>query len=556
MKKRKSVNNQSYHQKPESRAGLKKISKLLKSELDRSIKNIKVKGEPRLYYLSYLFRNSIRTRYWGRLGAVCEESSGVFNSVYCDARVGSWNYDQVKDGGLTENTDTNESFDYIRMPAEMSSDAVKFQLWKLTDASYREAAERLYKKKSRGLHFQDLNPGLASNKKTPAQYDFKYTEFSDIDTHYWKQMIRKAGRIIKNYKNVKNSWFEFTSTQQQKLFLDSSGSEVLTQSEIFELRCHLWMMTPEGEGIVREINIINGSLNELPSEKEFIRQVRHNISLLTTRATYPRITSYSGPVLMSAEASGVFFHEVIGHRLEGSRLLSSDEGGTFRDLRNKKVAPEFIDIIDDPTRKSFQDRSMTGHFLYDDEGNPSRPVNLVQNGILKNFLTTSSPIPGQRIINGHARNAYHERPVSRMGNLFIINKKPLTKEELFQDFLFQIKSQNKEFGIYIQEVLGGETGTGSYDFQAFKGEIMSAAMVFADGTISPIRGVDFVGTPLSALDSVIGMGDDPAMFNSYCGAESGVIPVSTICPSMLMSNLELQSKERDLFTGYVLPLPY
>ena len=125
-----------------------------------------------------------------------------------------------------------------------------------------------------------------------------------------------------------------------------------------------------------------------------------------------------------------------------------------------------------------------------------------------------------------------------------------------QLFIEEIKRQKKPYGIWVKDTLGGETGTSSYDFQAFKGEILDAVRVFPDGREEPIRGVDFVGTPLSSLDSVVCLGDDPTLDNSYCGAESGVVPVSTVSPSMLMRNLELQGQDRERYTQYIVPLPY
>lgn len=539
------------------RSQLLKIKQYLREELTRSRAQLKIRGKPRIYYLSYLFRNHQTDKIWGRLGAINEMASRAHNSVYCDVRVGSNRYDNVSGGGLEDNNTQDESNDYIHLPIEPAKDAFKFGLWKLTDARYREAAEQYYERKSRELHFVEANPELPSRVKQPVLNRFRYKKFAEVDLDYWKNLIRKAGLQVKKYKAIKNSWFEFISHRRQHLFVNSQGSIILQQLAIYELRFHVWVLTKDGEGLSQEVNLIEGDIANLPTEKEFLNILHARIKALLEIRNAPRINSYSGPVLLSPDASGLFFHEVVGHRLEGSRLLSPDEGATFMDLRGKRVAPDFIDIIDDPTLATYQDgRRMIGSFDYDDEGAQSQRAVLVEKGILKNFLTTTAPIPGQRKLNGHARNSLHERPISRMGNLFVINRKPTSREEMRALFLEEIKKQKKPFGIMVKEVLGGETGTGSYDFQAFKGEVLSAVRVFPDGTEEPVRGVDFVGTPLSALDSVVCLGDDQVMDNSYCGAESGMVPVSTISPSMLIRNLELQSQDRERFTQYVLPLPY
>jgi len=539
-----------------TQAELGKIRRYLKEELKRSMKSLKQPGKPGVFYLSYLFRNQRVEKIWGRLGAVNRHRTQSANTVFCDVRVGSYQYDNLTNGGLNDNSDREESADYIYMPSEIKEDAFKFSLWKLTDACYREAAEQFYDKKSKELHFVDPNRKLLSRIRQKPLVSWRRHDMPEIDADYWKYLIRKAGSLIKKYDRIKNSWFEFSSRQSQNILVNSEQREILQQRSIFELRGHVWMLSRKGEGISQDINVIEGDLGDMPSEKEFLRLLKERIDLLLSLEKAPVLNSYSGPVMLSPEACGVFFHEVVGHRLEGSRLLSPEEGATFRDLRGKMIAPEYIDIVDDPRAARFQNRSMIGHFLFDDEGASSERAVLVERGVLKNFLTTASPIPGQKAVNGHARNQRYERPISRMGNLFVINHKPVSDEDMRAQFMEEIKRQKKPYGIYVKDVVGGETDTSSYDFQAFKGEIMHAVRVYPNGREEPIRGVDFVGTPLSALDSVQCLGDAQEMDNSYCGAESGVVPVSTVAPAMLMRNLELQSRTSERYTQYIMPLPF
>ena len=535
---------------------LGRVRKYLREELQRSMKALRRAGRPSVYYLSYLYRNERTEKIWGRLGAINRHDVQASNTVYCDLRVGSHRYDNLTAGGLADNSDRDESVDYINMPAEVKEDAFKYGLWKLTDARYREAAEQYYEKKSRELHFVDPYRNLPSRQRhTPARA-VKHRAFPSVDIDYWKYLVRKAGTLVRRFPRIKNSWIEFITRQNQHVFVNSERSEILRQSSIYELRAHLWMLSRKGEAVSQEVNIVEGDLESLPDEKTFLRKIRERIELVLALEKAPALNSYSGPVLLSPQACGVFFHEVIGHRLEGSRLLSPEEGATFRDLRGKKIAPDFIDIVDDPLLSTYGDRRMIGHFRYDDEGYKAGRAPLVEQGVLKNFLTTSAPIPGQHELNGHARAQSYERPISRMGNLFVLNRKPVSQPDMKRMFLEEIRRQKKPYGIHVLDVLGGETDTSSYDFQAFKGEIMYATRVYPDGREEPVRGVDFVGTPLSALDAVACLGDDPALDNSYCGAESGIVPVSTIAPSMLMRNLELQARNRERLTQYILPMPF
>ena len=531
------------------------IGRYLKDELERSMRLLRRPGHPRVYFLSYLFRNERRESVRARLGAIVEHQMDARSHVFADVRVGNYRYDQVAQGGLEDNAPDDESVRYIEMPSEVSEDAYKVALWRLTEARYREAAEQYYERKSDELHYVDEARRMPSRAKNVGERDGKLDRFTDVDVDRWRHTLRKASGLLKASPEIQVSEMEFSAWHRQQRFISSEGADIVEQRVIFDLHATFWMLAPGGHRIEQEVSFVTGDPAELPDEKGIVALVQQRIELLRALSRAPHLPSFSGPVLLAPVPAGLFFHEVIGHRLEGSRLLSSEEGATFANLRGKPIAPRFVDIVDDPTITHFAGKSLIGTFRHDDEGALARRAALVEAGVLKSFLTTSAPIPGQKELNGHARSSRHERPISRMGNLFVSSRKPLSKEDLWAAFLEEIRRKKAPYGIFVRETLGGETDTRSYDFQAFKGEIMHAERVTPDGKSELCRGVDFIGTPLSALDSLVGLGDDVTVDNAYCGAESGMVPVSTIAPSALMANLELQSKDRQRFAPFALPPP-
>jgi hypothetical protein len=119
----------------------------------------------------------------------------------------------------------------------------------------------------------------------------------------------------------------------------------------------------------------------------------------------------------------------------------------------------------------------------------------------------------------------------------------------------EIKRQKKPFGMIVYETNGGETDTTRYDFQAFSGDISYATLVYPNGKEVCVRGVNFVGTPLQSLSNIVAVGDSSEVDNGFCGAESGLIPITTIAPAVVVSNLELQSKDEELVTPNILKRP-
>jgi len=269
-----------------------------------------------------------------------------------------------------------------------------------------------------------------------------------------------------------------------------------------------------------------------------------------------KIHAFSGPVLLYPGPAGLLFHEAVGHRLEGSRLLASGEGQTFKDQEGKQIFKLPITVRDNPLMREFNGNRCIGSYTYDDEGSKGSNTVLIEDGVLKNFLSTRAALrKGRHQSNGHARTRDQQRPISRMAVTIIEGKNGLRLDKLKARLIQEIKRQKKPFGMIVYETNGGETDTSNYDFQAFSGDIAYATLIYPNGKEVAVRGVNFVGTPLQSLSNIVAVGDEQQLDNGFCGAESGLIPISTIAPAVLVSNLELQGKEEELVTPHILQRP-
>ena len=139
----------------------------------------------------------------------------------------------------------------------------------------------------------------------------------------------------------------------------------------------------------------------------------------------PLAEPYSGPALLSGRAAAVFFHEVLGHRVEGQRQRGRDEGQTFTKKVNEKILPEFLSVTDDPTLRTLGGTELSGFYRYDDEGIPAARVEVVKDGILKNFLMGRLPVKNFSNSNGHGRAQSGLMPVGRQGNLIVTSSKTI-----------------------------------------------------------------------------------------------------------------------------------
>jgi predicted Zn-dependent protease len=183
-------------------------------------------------------------------------------------------------------------------------------------------------------------------------------------------------------------------------------------------------------------------------------------------------------------------------------------------------------------------------------------VKAVENGVLRNFLMSRSPIDGFAHSNGHGRRQPGLEIVSRQSNLLVTSTKAVPDAQLRQMLVDEIKKQNKPYGLYFEDITGGYTTTARAGVQAFKVMPVIVYRVYADGRPDElIRGADIVGTPLASFSRIMATSNRMEVFNGYCGAESGNVPVSAVSPAILISEIEIEKKDSGQDLLPLLPSP-
>jgi predicted Zn-dependent protease len=213
-------------------------------------------------------------------------------------------------------------------------------------------------------------------------------------------------------------------------------------------------------------------------------------------------------------------------------------------------------VVFDPTRRKVGDVDLNGWYDYDDEGVKARPVTVVENGVLKTFLMSRSPIQGIDHSNSHGRREPGYEVVSRQSNLIVQSSNAVSDARLRQMLIEEVKRQNKPYGLYFRDITGGFTTTARAGLQAFKVIPVVVFRVYSDGRPDElVRGADIVGTPLSSFSKILATSDKLEVFNGYCGAESGSVPVSAVAPAILVSEIEIEKKAKANDRPPLLPEP-
>ena len=525
---------------------------LLETELNRSFKTLK-KQKPSIYYLAYIYHEEQETNLYVTEGGVRQENHPRDAELQVIARAGSPKMDNTR----TLKTDYSRGYFSLYPMPSLSGDGKAFrtEVWRATqDAA--EAAQAEYslvqadsvnasKRSDNSDDFVVPPPSVYCREESPLTFDEAKI----------KPMLLKASEQVQGHAFVLDSSFSFTVSQGSRYFVDSAGTRLKTPFAYARLSYTLLGYTADGLELTRTgaYDVLKES--ELPSEEQLLADVQKSLDELQMLSKAPEAEPMTAPAILKNRAMAVFVHEVLGHRVEGHRQKDDAFGKTFTDKVGQPVVAPILTIVDDATLAYFDGVPLRGFYEYDDEGVKSRPVTLVENGVLKNFLMSSSPIKGFSQSNGHGRASKGLRAVARMGNTRVIASETVPYDELEQMLLAEIKRQGKPYGFIIEDLSGGFTQTDTYAPQAFKLEPTLVYRMYPDGRKEAVRGADMVGTPLVSFNKILAAADDYAVFNGTCGAESGWVPVSAIAPSVLLEALEIEKTHKSSYKPPVLPPP-
>jgi TldD protein len=230
-------------------------------------------------------------------------------------------------------------------------------------------------------------------------------------------------------------------------------------------------------------------------------------------------------ILLDGEAGGTIIHEACGHGLEAD--IVDKDYSVYRGKIGKKVADSSITMIDDPTLPC-----LYGSYHFDDEGTPARRNVLIENGILKSYMTDIlSAKTGRLPLTGNGRReSYRNIPVPRMSNTFVL---PGSAD--FESMLAQAGN-----GLLVKKMGGGEVNPTTGDFVFY----VSEAYVIKNGAIDyPVRGAILTGNGPEALQNIIALGHNLIMDPGVCGKSGQGVPVTDGQPSMLIKNLTVGGSE-------------
>lgn len=522
----------------------------MQAEMARATKDLgKTDSAP--YYMSYTVYDQNLTVLVGAYGSLLTDASLQRRQADVVMRVGDAKLDnthgQSRSSGMSSGT----------LPLSDDQDAIARVLWELTDREYKRAAPAFLDVRTKmAVRAEEEDKSPDFSKEAPATHVSGPTTPPAFDRSAWESEIRRLSGAFRKYPDVYTATVVLQVADSNSRMVTSEGSAIESPSYSARMVMEASTRADDGMDLLRVETFQAPAVAGLPSEAELAAKITKMADDLKALKAAPVAEPYDGPALLSGRAAAVFFHEVLGHRLEGHRQRDEDEGQTFTKKVGQAVLPTFLSVSDDPTTSQMAGVKLAGTYDYDNEGVPAKRVDVIKNGVLENFLMSRMPIKGFDNSNGHGRSQPGLMATGRQGNLIVTSTQSVPEAQMRQKLIEEVKKQGKPYGLYFDDIQGGFTLTTRSLPQAFQVLPVIVYKVYADGKPDElVRGVDIVGTPLAALTRILITGDQQHVFNGVCGAESGQVPVSAVAPAMLFSEMEVQKRQHSHDRPPILPAP-
>lgn len=524
------------------------LTQVLSSELKRNL-DFLIKAEPAAYYISLEVTEVESHDMTATLGSLLSSNGRKRRRLDCMVRVGSPAFDNYRvTGGDRQILSTS-----AELPVENDEAALRRIIWREIDRAWRAAAQRYIKARSSAslTNAETTLPDFSVEKASQGTITAPPFKFNAPE---WEPRIRRQSAAAAAY-GVLSATVSLSVRREERTFVDSEGSQITHGRSFATWGAVSRAKAQDGQDLSASESFEAADVSGLPKDEALTEAAKKTAVLVTSLLRAQPVDPYVGPAILSGKAAGVFFHEIFGHRVEGHRQKDETEGQTFTNSLGKPVLPPFLTVLFDPTRRSAAGADLNGWYAFDNEGRPARPVKVVDKGILKSFLVSREPVKGFPVSNGHGRRQPGFEPIARQSNLIVESDKRVSDAKLRQMLIDEVVRQGKPYGLYFESVTGGYTTTRRRGLQAFTVIPLVVYRIYPNRPPELVRGVDIVGTPLASFEKIMATGDTDGVFNGYCGAESGQVPVSAVSPALLVSEIEVQRKPAPSDRPPLLPRP-
>ena len=493
----------------------------MREELERSKSHVKMDNVSAPYYIEYRLSDVQEYTAEATFGALRENQLVHVRSIRVVVRVGEYKQDSYYGPGIGV---------VDLAPLDNDSIALRRQLWNATDRAYKAASEAFASKKALLSQYSAEQP-FDDFSKAPSLQSIGPLAKLEFTPEAWKLSLEKSTELFRSDPKIQSLSAAVRFRAVNVYFVNTEGTVTRQGYAAYSVQLSGETQAADGMRLGRSPFYMAATAAELPQPEKLQADMAKMLGTLKELREAPLVEEdYRGPVLFSNDAATDVFTGLVGNNVLGIRPKPGESArtiGEFSSSYKSRVLPEFLSVVDDPTMKSFQGKSLIGNYEIDEEGVRAQVVPLIKDGMLVDYLLSRMPIRDFPVSNGHGRAAPGQPPLASIGNLIVEPKQPMSTEELKKKLIEMCKQENKPYGYYVETLSG-------YDPR------LLYRVYVDDGHEELVRGAVFNELDVRTLrNDLVAAGDDPLVSN-----REGAIPTTVICPSILFDELEVKRTDQ------------
>jgi hypothetical protein len=524
------------------------VMNAMRDEMARSMQQLTVENLEKPYFISYRVVDSDTASVGASFGAVTRSFTSHSRRLTVEVRVGDYKLDSSHVFSFDVDAGTRlQIFNgTTALPLDDDYKELRRQLWLATDSTYKKAVEDLSRK--RGLlearTRDDESDDFSKENPVVTSYDLPAVAVAVPD---WEKEARALSALFRQMPEIYTSSVLFNCFNTHTRYLTSEGASYTRREPSVTFTGNAATQAADGMPLEQMTWAQGRSLAELPSQEELAARLNAIGRDLTELRAANTLVNYSGPVLVEGDAAPQLIQRLLLFSVSAMKRTISGMPGfqanpnqgdnPFLDKIGARVLPEFLSVSDNPTIQEYQGRSLRGFSKMDDDGVPSREVQLVDNGILKTLLASRDPVRGI----DHSTGSRHVGQAAPSNIIFAVSN-GLSDDELHAKFMDMVKQRNRPFGITVRWLRNGNNA-GLNALLAYK--------VFPDGRQELIRGMQFYGLNTSSLKDIAAASRNlnfltvryvppRGQFPMPNESEENFTPVSIVAPSLLFEDATLR----------------
>ena len=509
------------------------ILEALLTELERSKAQLKMDQVAAPYYIEYRVSDVEEFLTEAAFGAVRENQKVHVRLLRVVVRIGDYKQDSYYSEGMGQT---------MILPLDNDPIALRHQIWLATDDAYKSAGQALTQKQAALKQFSADEHPVDDFAKAAVVTLIHPLNTLKVDEAGWKKTLEEATNLYRAYPEIQSLSAFARFSLSNEYFLNSEGTVTRTGRNAYSVQISASTQAPDGMRLARSPAWTVANYSELPTREKLMQYSKDALETLKALRNAPIVDEeYRGPVLFEADAADDVISGLVGSNILGRKPqlgAPNRTTGAFATSYKSRVLPTFVEVIDDPTMKEFQGKSLIGNYDVDSEGVLPQPVNVIEKGVLANYLLGRQPIRDFPVSNGHGRATPTSPPGPSLGVMLFKSSEPKSMDELKKAMMDKVSNGGQAFG-YRVVTMGGTAPRLLYRIYA------------KDGHEELVRGAVFSELDVRALrNDLTAAGNDPLVSNRM-----GNVSTTVICPSLLFDELEVKRADtsKDKLPEYPAP---